>query len=113
MKKLKLNLSDLKVQSFSTNLEVSKQNGTVNAQAGDTDTCISDTICHTQIAAYTCDPNDSICPTECAYGNTNCDGTFCYSDECPSIEAACPTGETCYEKDSCMGFCSCFTQCVC
>ena len=106
MKKLKLDLSDLKVQSFSTNPGQKDVRGTINAQAGQTDTCVSETWCTTQIYVHTCNPNVSVCPTECAYGDTNCgpggeDDTQDYQNSvcsCPTDEWNCcswQTGDLC------------------
>ncbi|MGD8778122.1 MAG: pinensin family lanthipeptide [Ignavibacteria bacterium] len=92
MKKLKLNLEDLKVESFSTE-DIDKRQGTVVGNLTGTNAA-----CESCAGFETCDACTGFsCPNTC-YEDT-CEGYSCYYTNCgtPS-ECVATCGETCYDN---------------
>lgn len=90
MKKLKLNLDELKVESFDTT-KVLTEKGTVNAQAATWGSLQTEGLCYTCAPSY-CPSCGGTCPGECPTEN-NCTQSYSCGGSCA------PTCETCL--DSC------------
>jgi hypothetical protein len=94
MRKLKLDLEDLAVESFATTAEPRRESGTVFGQQ-----C----TCYTQCTCPGCPTCDASCNGTC--GGTcgaSCNGTCGDTCNCPTADYTC-NGETC--NDSCYGTC--------
>lgn len=88
MKKVKLNLDDLRVESFATTPPASSGRGTVFGQATEPQTCGAGATCY-----QTCTEVGVTCVNPCT-GNTcgaSCGGT-CFEDTCDTCpQVTCPT----------------------
>lgn len=103
MKKLKLNLDDLKVESFATTPEAPDRAGTVHAYDDPTPTCID--TCGTGCTCDTC----TMCYT-CA---TNCTCETVVCGTCDTDCGTCDTCPPCHQTEFATHLCgTCGTPCM-